>query len=463
MEKIKIEPIKSLSGLRGIIEGKESDNLTFDEIQRVIISFLKILDIENNNNNKIVLGRDGRASGKKINTWITEILLKYNIEIIDIDLSTTPTLAITTKYIGAIGGIMITASHNPEKWNGIKLFTSLGEGFTSEQWSVIFNSSPILASNNKFGKHTQVDLKKYIQNHINKILNLDIIDIKAIKSRNWKIAIDGTNSTGSIALKMLLENFGVKDIKNINSDISGTFNRNPEPIAENLIEISEFLKNNDYDLGLATDPDADRLAIIDENGKPWGEEYTLIAAADYILNKRKGNTVSNLSSSRILKEISEKYNSKYYSSRVGEANVIAKMKEVNAIIGGEGNGGVIYSELNYCRDSLIGTALILSYLASSNLKASELKDRYPQTYFIKKKINLDQNIDLNSIINSLRNKYNDYQINLDDGIRIDFEDSWIHIRKSNTEPILRICSEGKNEKELKILVDSIEKFILKLH
>ncbi len=453
MQKIKLEPLKTISGLRGIIENKENDSLTFEEIEKIIKSFISLLNLQDQNKT-IIIGRDGRKSGEKITKWIQDILIEYGINILDIEYSTTPTLALASKDSG--GGIMITASHNPEQWNGIKLFVN-GTGFSKELWNKIFNNpSPTLSISLNKGKYIKEDFRKYIQNHIDKILKLEIINIKSIKEKKWKIAIDGTNSTGSIAIKMLLENLGIKEIKNINSEINGTFNRNPEPIPENLNEISEFIKNNDYNIGFATDPDADRLAIIDEKGIPWGEEYTLIACSDYILQKKSGTTVSNLSSSRLLKDITEKYDCKYYPSLVGESNVIAKMKEVNAIIGGEGNGGVIYSELNYCRDSLIGVALILSYLSEFKLSASELKNKYPQTYFIKKKINLDSNINIDSIINSLKTKYKEYQINLDDGIRIDFEDSWIHIRKSNTEHILRICGEGNDKKDLNILINKIE-------
>ncbi|MCP3659475.1 MAG: phosphoglucosamine mutase [Bacteroidetes bacterium] len=455
MEKIKLKPIKSVSGIRGIIENKGTDSLTFEEIEKIIISYIHLFKL-NNQNKKILIGRDGRNSGIKILDWITSILIDYGIDVINIDLTTTPTLALSCKQFD--GGIMITASHNPEKWNGIKLFIN-GIGLSKKHWNKIINSSPTLTKSNIKGNCLINDYKKYIQSHINKILELDIIDRKAIKSKDWKVVIDGTNSTGGIALQMLFENLGIREIKNINSEINESFNRNPEPIEQNLSEICKIVKEGSFDIGFATDPDADRLAIIDEKGKPWGEELTLITSADYVLQNKLGNTVSNLSSSSILKKITQNYNCQYYSSAVGESNVIEKMKEVNAIIGGEGNGGVIYPKLNYCRDSLIASALILSYLSQSNLSASELKNKYLKTYFIKKKINLNDKIDLDEIILRLKTEFKNKKINLEDGLKIDFENLWIHIRKSNTEPIIRICSEGFHFEELQEMIIKIENII----
>ena len=465
--------IKSLSGMRGILRNKDFDTLTRKEVNDLLIAFFVYLNIDKNDFPKIVVGRDGRLSGNIVSEWVIQTLSNFKIEIVDIGYTTTPTIAIATKHMGAKAGIMITASHNPEEWNGIKLFNSKGEGLAAEDWQQVFDLSALKKQqeyNSKLAKYSKYDYKKCIQEHIKKILNLPIIEAhqKSIRNANFKIAIDGVNSTGGIALKMLAEKLGIIDIIAINSDLNKHFQRNPEPTNENLTLLCDTIIKNKCNIGFATDPDADRLAVVDERGIPWGEEYTLIACSDFVLaslsiKMQKMSIVSNLSSSMINKQIAQKYHAAYYSSPVGEANVIKKMKETEAIIGGEGNGGVIYPELNYCRDSLVAAAIILASLSKQKVKASELRSNYPSYNFVKQKLPYktvdDYKDSLYSFlpknkIDSLKERKLINDVNFEDGIKLFFENGWIHIRKSNTEPIIRICSEYKDKDKFdKIMKD----------
>ncbi len=457
-----IEFIKSVSGVRGILEGKKSDTLTKATIISLTEAFIKWLLLNNPEKRSIVIGRDARKSGSAISELIISTLEENGFSVLDLGLSTTPTVALAAKKDDFSGGMMITASHNPAKWNGIKLFSSEGKGFNKKQWNSVFELEQKVNCSNNFniyGSYTKYTNFKYLHYHIQKILELNLVDCKAILNKNLKIAIDGCNSTGGIALKMLLEDLGIKNIGEVNTDINGCFNRSPEPIPENLNDLSTFIKDNKYDIGFAVDPDTDRLAIIDENGDPWGEEFTLIAISEFILSKTPGNTVSNLSSSRALKDITLSYDEKYFASAVGEANVVEKMIETNAIIGGEGNGGVIYPTLNYCRDALVASALMLSKLSNTNLRTSELKYQLPQYEISKTKIKLSKFINTNDLLNQIHDKYQDQQIDRRDGLKIDFEDGWVHIRKSNTEPIIRIYAEAKDLAKANEFIDIVKREI----
>ena len=396
-------------------------------------------------NNKIVVGRDARISGKMIEDLVLNTLTKMDLNVVCLGLSTTPTVEVAVVLENADAGIIITASHNPKNWNALKLLNNKGEFISAvegEKLLKIANSSPQNDLNNVIGGITFND--DYINIHTDMILNLPDVDAEIVKNRNFKIVVDAVNSTGGLAVPMLLNKLGVEVIK-LYCNPDGNFPHNPEPLKENLTDLSKLVVQEKADLGIIVDPDVDRLAFVSENGEVFGEEYTLVACADYYLKNNPGNTVSNLSSSRALKDITELNGCKYYSSAVGEVNVVEMMKEKNAVIGGEGNGGVILPKLHYGRDALVGIALFLTHLSKLNISCSELRKTYPNYYMSKQKIELNKAIDVESILKKISDKYSQEKINNLDGLKIDFKNSWVQLRKSNTEPIIRVYSEAKSQ------------------
>ena len=393
----------------------------------------------------VVIGRDARPSGNQISPLVQNTLISQGINVIDLGLSTTPTVEMAVKAEKAQGGIILTASHNPSGWNALKLLNEKGEFISAKDGEKVLNwseSSEIyFVEPKKFGSNTINE--SYIDYHIDQVLKLDLINIEAIKQKGFSVVIDAVNSTGGIAVPRLLDKLGVKYTP-LFCEPNGIFPHNPEPIPENLSQICNELESGNYHLGIVVDPDVDRLVMICEDGQPFGEEYTLVAVADYVLSKKKGNTVSNLSSTRALRDVTEKHGGEYHAAAVGEVNVVAQMKKVKAIIGGEGNGGVILPELHYGRDALVGIAIFLSHLAEFGKSCSRLKATYPQYHISKNKIELDNTIDLDLILSTLQKRYEENPINTIDGLKIEFGREWVHLRKSNTEPIIRIYAESES-------------------
>jgi phosphomannomutase len=458
--------IKSISGIRGTIGGKVNDNLTPIDIVSFAASYSKWL-IDNSSQSKklkIVLGRDARISGEIVESLVISTLKSSGIDVINLGLSTTPTVEMAVVLEKADGGIILTASHNPKQWNALKLLNSKGEFLSGEDGKKILEN----VENSNF-QFVDVDLlgsskedKTYIEKHVDEILKLDLINVNLIKSKKFKIAIDAVNSTGGISIPVLLKKLGIEDIVELNCEPTGHFAHDPEPLEKNLTDIMQLVKSSNSDFGIVVDPDVDRLALISEDGSMFGEEYTLVAVADYILSKKKGATVSNLSSSRALKDLSDKHGVSYYSSAVGEVNVVEKMKEVNAIIGGEGNGGIILPELHYGRDSLVGIALFLSFLAEKDQKVSEIRKGYSDYFMSKTKVELTPEINVDNILKQIESKYANENISTIDGIKIDFENNWVHLRKSNTEPIIRIYTEAKSQIEADNLSEKFNRELLDL-
>jgi len=470
--------IKSISGIRGTIGGESGENLTPIDVVKFTSAFVTLIT-ENRKREVekaavIVVGRDARISGAVINQLVCATLQSKGVNVIDVGLSTTPTVEIAVVKHQADGGIIITASHNPMEWNALKLLNNKGEFISVEDGKqlleIVENKCFNYATIDGLGSYTEYN--RAIEDHINEILRLDLVDVKAIREAGFSVVFDAVNSTGGIAIPKLLEKLGVANYKALYSDPTGIFPHNPEPLPEHLYEISAIMKNAEsrereadrffgiqsedqnpksFDVGFVVDPDVDRLAIVMENGEMFGEEYSLVAIADYVLQYKKGNTVSNFSSSRALKEISEKYGVVYTPTSVGEVHVVKKMKETNAIIGGEGNGGIIFPELHYGRDALAGIALFLSFMATSKLKCSEIKTLYPNYIIIKNKIQLTKDMNIEEILHQIVQKYASYNPNTMDGVKIDFESGWVHLRPSNTEPIIRIYAEAPTESEAKKL------------
>ncbi len=450
--------IKSISGIRGTIGGKPGEGLSPIDIVKFTSAFIAFLKKDSSTQNlRIVIGRDGRISGDMVSKLVAGSLMGMGVDVIDGGLSTTPTIEMAVIDTGADGGIIITASHNPEHWNALKLLNSKGEFISAadgvEVLAIAEKGQYEFSQVNKLGKYRMDDT--LISMHINKILDLNLIDIEAIKKANFHVAIDCVNSTGGIAIPQLLNQLGVSKIDELYCVPSGRFPHNPEPLPQNLSEISEVVKKNKADVGFVVDPDVDRLAIITENGDMFGEEYTLVAIADYILQHSGGNTVSNLSSTRALRDVTEKLGGNYFASAVGEVNVVEMMKAKKAVIGGEGNGGVIYPELHLGRDALVGIALFLTYLAKSGKKCSELRNSYPNYFISKNKIELNPSINVDSVLNDIKTKYKNNPVNTIDGVRIEFDSEWVHLRKSNTEPIIRIYSESDSETKAEHLARKI--------
>ena len=441
--------IKSISGIRGTIGGKPNDNLTPLDIVKFAAAYgtwLKTQSATGKENKKVVIGRDGRISGKMVSSIVAATLTGLGIDVIDTDFSTTPTVEMAVVDLKADGGIILTASHNPKEWNALKLLNNKGEFINSAEGETILE----IAAQENFEFVTVENLGKISTNentltdHIEKILAHKAVDIAAITAADFSIVVDVVNSTGAIAVPALLEKLGVKKVTLLHGEITGEFAHNPEPLPENLTELSREVVKQKASLGIAVDPDVDRLCFVCEDGTMFGEEYTLVAVADYLLGLKKGNTVSNMSSTRALKDVTMKHGGEYFASAVGEVNVVNKMKEVKAVIGGEGNGGVIVPDLHYGRDALIGIALFLTQLAKSKKSIRQLRNTYPDYFMSKNKIVLEKDTDVKSIFESIKQKYKNQPINTDDGLKIEFDNDWVQLRTSNTEPIIRIYAESNH-------------------
>jgi phosphomannomutase len=453
--------IKSISGIRGTIGGVHGENLTPIDAVNFGCAYGQWLTNKNPNiKNKVIIGRDARTSGEMIQNLVQFSLISMGIDIIDLGLSTTPTVELMVKEYNADGGIIITASHNPTQWNALKLLNENGEFLNSNEGKLIVdysqNKNFTFSQVNDLGALTKEN--QSMKKHIDSVLNLNLVNVKNIKSKKLKIVVDAVNSTGGIIVPKFLNKLSVEVVE-LYCEPNGNFPHNPEPLKDNLKDLSNKVIETGADLGIAIDPDVDRLVFICENGEVFGEENTLVACSDYILSKTPGNTVSNLSSSRALHDITLKHNQNHYYSAVGEVNVIEKMKEVNAVIGGEGNGGVIYPESHYGRDAIVGIGLFLSLFCERDLSASNLLNTFPKYIMVKEKINLSKSINIDKIFNQIAEKYKNEKIDLIDGIRIDFIDSWVQLRKSNTEPIIRIYSEAKSEERSNNLISEIKTLI----
>ena len=453
--------ISSISGIRGTVNGPNTKNLTPIDVVQYTSAYGTWINKKNQNKGKtIVLGRDGRISGSVLLELVKSTLISMGINIIDIGLSTTPTTQIIVQKKKADGGIILTASHNPKNWNALKLFNSRGEFLIGEEAEEIFRiveeGKYEFMKEDDYGKiHESVNS---FQIHIDEVKNLKLVNCEKIINKKFKVVVDGINSSGGVIVPELLKQLGCSVIE-INCEPDGNFAHNPEPLDKNLSQLKNTVKEEKADLGIALDPDVDRLVFVCENGLLFGEENTIVACSDYVLSKTKGSTVSNMSSSMSLELISKKHGCDYHSSKVGEINVVEKMKEVNAIIGGEGNGGVIYPESHYGRDALVGIVLFLSHLSELNIKTSELLDVYPKFYMIKDKINLNENFDFDQLKNKMKEFYKEQDIDLRDGVKIKFDESWLHIRKSNTEPIIRIYTEAKSQLKCNEIIEDFKNLI----
>ena len=447
--------IKSISGIRGTIGGQVGDNLTpIDAVKFASAYGVWLKQQRDKENYSVVVGRDARISGEMIQNLVMNTLVGLGIHVIDLDLSTTPTVEVAVPMEHADGGIILTASHNPKQWNALKLLNEKGEFLDAAEGAKILeiaeSDNMDFADVDSLGKITTNSA--YIDLHIDEVLDLPLVNVKAIKDAKFKVVVDGVNSTGGIAIPLLLERLGVHPVK-LFCDPTGHFPHNPEPLKEHLGDLSEKVVNENADFGIVVDPDVDRLAFMDENGEMFGEEYTLVACADYVLSKTPGNTVSNMSSTRALRDVTEKHGGTYEASAVGEVNVVKLMKKNKVVIGGEGNGGIIYPESHYGRDALVGIALFLSLLAEKKMSVSELRKTYPNYFMSKKKIQLTPGFDVDGILKTIENRYQNEQLTTIDGVKIDFAESWVHLRKSNTEPIVRIYTEAKSQAEADALAD----------
>ncbi|TVR73353.1 MAG: phosphoglucosamine mutase [Marinilabiliales bacterium] len=450
--------IRSISGIRGTIGGSPGEGLTPQDIVMYTSAWGSwLMRQERKKRYRAVIGRDARISGEMVNHLVCGTLMGMGIDVTDLGPATTPTVEMAVKFEEADGGIILTASHNPAHWNALKLLNNRGEFLSAADGELLLE----IASSGSFNYAEVYELGNYrvetgyTRRHIEEILNLPLVDREAIRAGNFKVAVDCINSVGGTAVPQLLETLGVKEIIKLHCEPDGNFAHNPEPLPANLIELSEKVVAAKADLGFAVDPDVDRLAIVNEDGTMFGEEYTLVAVADYVLQNTPGNTVSNLSSTMALKDITGKHGGVYSASAVGEVNVVEEMKRTRAVIGGEGNGGVIYPPLHYGRDALAGIALFLSHLARSGSSCSELRKLYPDYHLVKNRIELSENIDTGKILSDIKTIYSDHPVNDADGVRIDFPEGWVHLRKSNTEPIIRIYSEAETEEKAVMLADRI--------
>ncbi|MBF9255247.1 phosphoglucosamine mutase [Pontibacter sp. 172403-2] len=448
--------IKSISGIRGTIGGKAGEGLTPVDVVKFSAAFGAWM-LQTTDNNTIVVGRDARLSGEMVNKLVCATLQGLGIHVIDVGLSTTPTVEMAVVNKKAGGGIILTASHNPKQWNALKLLNHEGEFISDEEGRLVLEiaekESFEFAQVNNLGKYKQSE--NTLKKHIKAILDLPLVDVEAIKAKNFSVVVDAVNSSGGIAVPMLLEALGVTRIEKLYCEPDGNFAHNPEPLPENLREISRTIEKGKFDLGIVVDPDVDRLALVNEDGSMFGEEYTLVAVADYVLQYQKGNTVSNLSSTRALRDITEKAGGEYNAAAVGEVNVVNKMKETNAVIGGEGNGGIIYPELHYGRDALVGIALFLSHLAKANMSMTRLRASYPSYYISKNKIELTPEVNVDEVLRQMQERYAKQPINTIDGVKIEFDKEWVHLRKSNTEPIIRIYAESDSNATAEHLANKI--------
>ena len=438
--------IKSISGIRGTIGGYSNENLTPPDVVKFAAAYGSWLK-KQHDGKKVVVGRDGRISGDMVSSLVTNTLLALGIDVVDLGLSTTPTVELAVIWENADGGIIITASHNPKEWNALKLLNGRGEFLDAEEGAAILQ----LASRGEFVFSPVDKLGQLLKNthtlqkHIDAVINYPLVDVEVIKLKNYKVVVDVVNSTGALFIPPLLKALGVEDVIVLNGEVNGRFAHNPEPLPENLSALSSEVKKQNASFGIATDPDVDRLCFVCEDGSMFGEEYTLVAVADYVLGKRKGNTVSNMSSTQALRDITQKHGGEYFPSAVGEVNVVKKMKEVNAVIGGEGNGGIIVPDLHYGRDALIGIGLFLSALAQHKNGIKSFRARYPDYFISKNKIELEQGINVAAIFDKIKTKYKKQPVNTEDGLKIEFDNDWVHLRTSNTEPIIRIYAESNFE------------------
>lgn len=445
--------MKSISGIRGTIGGAPGDNLTPVDIVKFTAAYATILG----KGKKVIVGRDGRMSGEMVRSLVVNTLLGMGLHVIDLGLSTTPTVEMAVKFEGADGGIILTASHNPKQWNALKLLNEKGEFISAElgqqMLQIAEKEAFDFAGVDELGTYTADDT--LLQTHIDAILTHPLVDKKLIAEKNFSVVIDAINSSGAVAVPALLEALGVTNYTLLHAEMHGNFAHNPEPLAENLVDLCAAVVNQKADLGIAVDPDVDRLCFVSDDGSLFGEEYTLVAVADYILSKQKGNTVSNLSSTRALKDVTEKHDGEYFASAVGEVNVVKMMKEVNAVIGGEGNGGIIDPHLHYGRDALIGIALFLTHLAQTGLSTSALRKTYPDYFMSKQKIDLPKGTDVKALLEKVKTQYAAQPVNTVDGVKIEFDKSWVHLRSSNTEPIIRVYSEASTVEQADALANEV--------
>lgn len=449
--------IKSISGIRGTIGGKPGEGLSPLDVVKYTAAYAQWAKQQHpGQSTTIVVGRDARISGPMVQSLVVATLSGMGCMVVDLGMATTPTTEIAVKEEQAQGGIILTASHNPKQWNALKLLNQEGEFLNAEEGALVLEiaetESYFFAEVDELG---EIFKKDYTDIHIQQVLELDLVDLDAIRNAKFKVAIDAVNSVGGIVIPKLLKALGVAEVVEINCEATGHFAHTPEPLPENLVQTAEIIRENQVDVGFVVDPDVDRLAIISEDGSMFNEEYSLVSIADYVLGQTPGNTVSNLSSSRALRDITEKHGGSYAAAAVGEVNVVAKMKATNAVIGGEGNGGIIYPASHYGRDSLVGVALFLSLLAKSGMKCSDLRKTYPDYFISKNKIELTPEIDVDAVLVKMKEKYQHEQVTDIDGVKIDFADRWVHLRKSNTEPIIRIYAEAPSMSEADQLADSI--------
>jgi phosphomannomutase len=456
--------IKSISGIRGTIGGQPGEGLSPLDVVIFAAAYGTWLRNTQTSSNTIVIGRDARISGAMVSSLVANTLIGLGWNVLDIGLSTTPTVELAVPWTQAAGGIIITASHNPAEWNALKLLNDKGEFISDADGKAMLK----LAENNDFhfvdvwslGKYTQDD--SFLNRHIQHVLELPWVNKSVIEQSNFRILVDAVNSTGGTVVPALLKALGVKSVDVIFGEANGHFAHNPEPLPENLTEMISQMKSGKYDLGIVVDPDVDRLCFINEDGTPFGEEYTLVAVADYVLSKQKGNTVSNLSSTRALRDVTNQHGGEYFAAAVGEVNVVNQMKAQGAIIGGEGNGGVIFPESHYGRDALVGIGLFLTHLANKGMKISELRASYPNYVMSKNKIELSPALDVDLILKTIAEHYQQFPVNTIDGVKIDFPNGWLHLRKSNTEPIIRIYAEAPSESEANELAQEIIEQIKKI-
>lgn len=442
--------IKSISGIRGTIGGRPGESLTAIDVVKFTASYGNIIAERREDKSqpaKIVVGRDGRISGEMVSQLVVNTLVSLGMNVIDLGLSTTPTVEIATKNEGANGGIIITASHNPKEWNALKLLNERGEFIDAEVGQEVLHRAATEALGFAIVDKLGVIERNtgYLQQHINMVLAYPLTNKEAIAQKNYKVVVDCINSTGALVVPQLLTQLGVAEVIVLNGEVNGKFAHNPEPLPEHLTSLSNEVVKQNADFGIAVDPDVDRLCFVCEDGSMFGEEYTLVAVADYVLSKNKGNTVSNMSSTKALKEVTQKHGANYFPSAVGEVNVVAKMKETNAVIGGEGNGGIIVPDFHYGRDALIGIALFLSHFANFKKGLKSFRGQYPDYFISKNKIELENGIDVATIFDKIKKKYRNNPINTEDGLKIEFDTDWVHLRTSNTEPIIRIYAESNFE------------------
>ena len=438
--------IKSISGIRGTIGGKPGENLSPLDIVKFTAAYGSWIR-QNNTLKKIVIGRDARISGQMVSNLVVNTLASVGLDVVDLGLSTTPTVELAVVWENAAGGIIITASHNQKEWNALKLLNHLGEFLNEEDGAFILEKAKkedfLFSAIDKLGSVSFNNT--YLQKHIDTVINYPLVDIESIKKRNYKVVVDTINSTGALVIPALLKALGVEEVILLHGEVNGKFAHNPEPLPENLVALSATVQKSKADFGIAVDPDVDRLCFVCEDGSMFGEEYTLVAVADYVLGKKKGNTVSNMSSTKALKDITLKHGGHYYPSAVGEVNVVHKMKEVEAVVGGEGNGGIIIPDLHYGRDALIGIGLFLSALSHNKNGIRSFRSRYPDYFISKNKIELQKGIDVTQIFDKIKKKYKNQPVNTEDGLKIEFDNDWVHLRTSNTEPIIRIYAESNFE------------------